>query len=328
MTVPTTTFGRTGRTVSRVGLGTYHLTSDRHVAHEEAIDLVRESVRLGVTLIDTAPMYGLGEAEQIVGEALAPLEQADDVYVMDKVGRFEKSILNRLGDECYVSKDLIRAQFEHSMRLLGRDRLDLLMLHESDWTQWWPGGRFGADGPALEALEELKADGRIAGYGLSTRREEETRTLCRTGRFDAMLYVHRCNLVWQESVDDVLPVAAEHDMGVAIGAPYKQGLLLGGGAEQSARLRRERKAGVTPGIIERIERAEAVAADAGLSMPEMGLRWLLSQEGVDSVVVGPRSVAEMEQNLQWAADGPLPPDLLDQIAAIRSIRPGTWEEAA
>lgn len=327
MTAATTTFGRTNRTVSRVGLGTYHLTSDRRVPHDEAIELVRESVRLGVRMIDTAPMYGLGEAEQIVGEALDGLD-SDDIYLIDKVGRFEKSILARLGNDCYASAELICAQFEHSLRLLGRDRLQLLLLHESDWTEWWPGGVFGADGPAMDALEKLQAEGLVESIGLSTRRPQQTRALCDTGRFDAMLYVHLCNMVWQESVSDVLPHAVAQDMGVAIGAPFKQGLLLGGGKEQRDKLLKERKPGVPPGIIERIIRAEKIAADAGLSMPEMGLRWLLSQPGVDTVVVGPRSVREMQENLAWSEAGPLEPSLMEAIAGLREVPVGSWEEVA
>ncbi|MFD4156486.1 aldo/keto reductase [Streptomyces hydrogenans] len=320
--LPKSRFGRAGTAVSRIGLGTYHLTSDRSVPHEEAVTMVREAVRLGVTAIDTAPLYGLGEAEFIVGEALRPIE--DEVFLINKVGRFEKSILARHGDACYRSKELIRAQFDHSMRLLGRDRLDMLLLHESDWAEWWD-DLTAARGPVMELVDELKAEGRIGGVGLSARKPEETRRLCDTGRFDSILYVHYCNLVWQESVDEILPHAEAQDMGVAIGAPYRQGLLLGGGAEQAARLRAERRASVPPGIVRRIEEAERIAAEAGLSMPELGLRWLLSQSRVHTVMVGPRTVRELEQNVEWAAKPPLEESLLKEIAGLQAIEPGSWE---
>lgn len=321
--LPTARFGRGGRTVSRIGLGTYHLTSDRFVPHAEAVSMIREAVRLGVTAIDTAPLYGMGEAEFIVGEALRGV--GDDVYLVNKIGRFEKSIVARHGDACYKSTDLMRAQFEHSMRLLGRDRIDMLLLHESDWVEWWD-GRPGSPSPVLELAEALRSEGRIGGVGLSTRKPAETRELCDSGRFDAMLYVHYCNLVWQESVDEILPNAAAQDMGVAIGAPYRQGLLLGGGAEQAQRLRAERRNSVPPGIVQRIEEAERIAAEAGMSMPELGLRWLLSQSNVHTVMVGPRNVRELEQNVEWAAKPALEESLLKEIADLRTIEPGSWED--
>lgn len=319
-----TPFGRVGRSVSRVGLGTYHLTSDRGVPHAEAVGMVREAVRLGVDVIDTAPLYGLGEAEFIVGEALRGLEH--EVCVIDKIGRFEKSILARHGDACYRSPALQRAQFEHSLRLLGRDRLDLLLLHESDWREWWDEGAPGASGPVLDLVAQLREEGLIGAVGLSARKPAETRALIETDRFDAMLYVHYCNLVWQESVDDILPRATAHGMGVAIGAPYRQGLLLGGGAAQAGQLRAARRSSVPPGIIRRIEQAEKIAAEAGLSMPELGLRWLLAQPGVHTVMVGPRNIRELTENLAWAAAPPLGADLLDAVAQLRAIPTGAWTD--
>jgi aryl-alcohol dehydrogenase-like predicted oxidoreductase len=316
----TTAFHETG--VARIGLGTYHLTSDRGVPHEHAVRMVRAAVSAGVRVIDTAPLYGVGEAEQIVGEALAGWP--GDVFLVDKIGRFEKSIVQRHGDAGYRDPALMRAQFEHSLRLLRRDYVDLLLLHESDWVEWWD-DLPSADGPVMDVVAALREEGRIGGVGLSARKTRETVQLCATGRFDALLFVHYCNLVWQESVRSVLPAATSRDMGVAIGAPYRQGLLLGGGPQLAQRLREQRRGSVPPGIVTRIELAEKIAAEAGLSMPELGLRWLLAQPGPGVVLVGPRTVAELDQNLEWAAKPPLQPDVTAALARLTDIEPGSWQ---
>ncbi len=327
MTAQTTTvksrFGRVESTVSPLGLGTYHLTSDRHVQHADALELVRAALDLGINVIDTAPMYGLGEAEQIVGEALRDHPRADEVVLVNKVGRFEKGILARLHEDAYSDPGLIRAQFEHSLRTLGVDRIPLLLIHESDWAQWWD-DRDTATGPVMSLLDDLRAEGSVGAVGLSVRDPQIAAELCGTGRFDAMLYVHYYNMIWQEAGDAVLPAALDNDMGVALGAIYRQGLLTSSDAGLIDRLRHERRPAVPPGIVERIESAHRIAADAGISMMEMGLRWLLSDERVQTVLVGPRNRAELEQNVEWAERGPLESSLHDEISSLRDIEPGSW----
>jgi aryl-alcohol dehydrogenase-like predicted oxidoreductase len=316
-------FGRTGGYASAIGLGTYHLTSDRGVPHHEAVTTIRRARELGINVIDTAPMYGLGEAEQIVGEAIAGTD-VSDLIVLGKVGRFEKSIMARLGDQAYRDPPAIRAQFDHSMRLLGLDRLPLLLLHESDWVEWWD-DIDSAAGPVRQAVDRMRADGVIGGVGLSVRKTAVAQALCRTGVFDAMLFVHYYNMVWQEAGDGVLPAAAAHDMGVAIGAPYRQGLLTTTDPALRGQLRAQQRSSVPPGIIDRIAAAQEIARQTGLSMVELGLRWLLSDPRVHTVVVGPRSQAELEQNVAWAAAGPLEEAVVKELAALRHIEPGTWD---
>ncbi|MET8124773.1 aldo/keto reductase [Streptomyces sp. NPDC005065] len=161
-------FGRTGRQVSRLGMQTGQLTETHPAAHREAVALVREAVRLGVGVIDTAPLYGRGAVERIVGEALE--DAAADVCLITKIGRFVRGGLASYGDACYQTPALIEAQFEQSLRLLRRDRVDLLLLHEADWVEWWPDGRPGTPSPVLDVMAGLRAAGRIGGRGCSPRR--------------------------------------------------------------------------------------------------------------------------------------------------------------
>ncbi len=317
-------FGRVPMRPSAIGLGTYHLTSDRRVSHHEAVAMVTAARRLGVRVIDTAPMYGIGEAEQIVGEALAGTDIAD-LILIGKIGRFEKSIVARLGDAAYKDIPAMRAQFEHSLRILGISRLPVLLLHESDWAEWWDDSTVPA-GPALALIGQLKSEGLIGAAGLSVRKPEVAAALCKSGLFDAMLFVHYYNLVWQEAGDIALPAAADAGMGIAIGAPFRQGLLTSADPEICARLRSERRGSTPPGIVRRIERAQEISRQAGLPMVELGVRWLLADPRVHTVVVGPRSQRELEENLMWAERGPLEAAMLRELRSLREIEPGRWSD--
>jgi aryl-alcohol dehydrogenase-like predicted oxidoreductase len=321
LTGPARRFGRLPVEVSPLGLGTYHLTADRLVPHDEAVRLVRTAADGGINLFDTAPMYGLGEAELILAEALGA--RLGEQVLIDKIGRFEKSIVMRLGDRGYREPAIMRAQFEHSLRVLGLHRLPVLLLHESDWDEWWDGpGQ--VRGPVLDLITDLRSRDLVGAVGLSVRKPEHAERLVRSGLFDAMLFVHYYNIVWQEAGGTVIQTAAEAGLGIAIGAPYRQGLLTSTDPAVLDTLTAQRRSSVPPGMIERIGACQDIARGAGMSMPELGLRWLLADHRVHSVVVGPRSVAELYENLRWANAGPLPAEVLAELDKITDIPAGAW----
>jgi aryl-alcohol dehydrogenase-like predicted oxidoreductase len=321
--LPQRPFGSSGLHTSALGLGTYHLTSDRRVPHAEALRIVGFAADQGVGLVDTAPLYGLGEAELIVGRALASRNGVRPL-VMGKIGRFEKSILMRLGDACYRDVAAMRAQFEHSLRLLGMRRLDVLLVHETDWPQWWDAPD-ATTGPVLDFLVDVKAAGLVSHVGISARKPERAAQLCRSGLFDVLLFVHYYNMVWQEAGDIAIEAATAAGMAVAVGAPYRQGLLTAVDPTLPERLRAERRADVPPGIVDRIAAAQRIARSAGMSMTELGLRWLAGDDRVHCTVVGPRSVAELAENLRWASAGPLDDDVRCALGRLRGIAPGQWD---
>lgn len=318
--VPRVPFGGLGVDVSRLGLGTYCLTSERDIEHRTAVATVRDAVARGVNLLDTAPLYGAGEAQQIVGEALTDPDRPAGLesIVMDKVGRFEASIVRRRAEEAYRNARLIRAQAEHGLRTLRRDRVEVMLVHESDEPEWWKEPE-NAAGPVMDVLEDLRAEGRVGHLGLSARDPDRATALVETGRFDVLLYVHYYNLVWQEPGDAVLEVAERRGMGIVIGAPYRRGVLLDGREETIAARRLADHPDYPPGVLERLRRAQRLANEAGIPLAEMGLRFLLSDQRVDSVLVGVEGTAQLEDNISWAAAGALDEQLLDDIRALREV---------
>ncbi len=321
MSVPKTKFGRTNWMTSRLGLGTYQLTPDRRVPKKEAIKLIQKSLELGLTIIDTAPLYGGGQAEALIGEALKGKEE--QYKLINKVGRFEVGGYRKVYKEAYKDADMIRSQFDFSLKLLNRNKIDMLLIHESDWELWW-NDYDTAKGPVMEVIEELRKEGLIDYFGLSTRDPELTLKLIQTNLFDSILYVHYFNMVWQEAGDTVISLAAQKNMGVSIGAPYRQGLLVNTNNEIIKTLERERRKDIPPGIVERIRQVHKLSKESGISMPELGLRFLLTNPNVDVVFVGPKNVKELEENVLWSQKGPLPKDIYQELLDLRKIKLGTW----
>lgn len=309
----------------RLGLGTYHLTSDRGVAHHDAVALLRGARRRGISTFDTAPMYGLGEAEFLLRIALG--DELAELDLIDKIGRFELSILRRLGMSPYLRTDQMLLQLEHSLRLLGTSRIGTLLVHETDWTEWWPAEIGAVDAPVSQFLREAKERDLVDLVGISARQPDRATRLIRSGRFDRILFVHYCNVVWQEGLS-VAAEASEHGVQFLVGAPYRQGILVHASDDDLAALVAAKRTSVPPGAIQRIRAVREVAEESGMSILELGLRWLLSDERIATVLVGPRSLAELDENLEWAEQGPLEPALMSRLSAVSAIPLGSWEQTS
>jgi aryl-alcohol dehydrogenase-like predicted oxidoreductase len=317
-TLDTCRFGRTDWQVARLSLGTFQLTSDKGVPRDEAVAVIRRAIDAGVNLVDTAPLYGAGDAEALVGEAL--LGREDRFYLMNKVGRFETGPLRSLGDAAYRDAGAIRRQIEHSLASLRRDAVDMILLHESDWPQWWAGGPI-ANAPVLDALRELKREGRVRRIGLSARNIAAASKLASTQLFDAMLFVHYFNAVWQENGAALAELASKFDLGIAVGTPFKQGVLITPDEGDARRLLDKGKGDASPAMWNRILGFRRLASRNEFDYGELALRYLLSHPFVHTVTVGPRSMGELEQNLEWLKRGPLPSDMLRQVEVLRNEHP-------
>ncbi|MBM3946624.1 MAG: aldo/keto reductase, partial [SAR202 cluster bacterium] len=190
--------GRTGQPISELALGGLFVSrvgGDR----EEAIRAIHRALELGVNWIDTAPGYH--DSEEVIGAALrsAPRE----ALLSTKLGGRPLPFDPR-------DRHALRASFEESLRLLGRDHVDLLLIHEPErpgqydwWTDWE-----NLDGPVLEVLEELKAQGKIRWTGVGGTTAYEMARFLATGRFDVVLTAFNYSLLWREAEIAVLPEAA------------------------------------------------------------------------------------------------------------------------
>jgi aryl-alcohol dehydrogenase-like predicted oxidoreductase len=211
--------------------------------------------------------------------------------------------------------------FETSCKLLGRDQIDILMIHEPDRPRqfdWWE-AMDDARGPVMDVIDRLKGEGRIRFAGLGGTTAYDMARLIRTGRFDVVLTAFNTSLLWREAWHEVIPAAAEQGMGIVAGSPLQQGAL--------ARVWREEVETATwlsKPRREQFRKLYALVDEVGIPLPELSLRFLLSEPRISTILMGARSVAEVDDNVDAMAKGPLPADLLarlDEIAAMVPFRP-------
>lgn len=314
------TLGRTGIQVSRLGLGGLFL-ADWFNDRAGAAALVKRAIELGINYIDTAPMYG--NSEEQLGEALREIEQAPS----GNLGTAEPLVIStKLGARPVPfnakDKDALFASFEESLRLLGRDRIDILFIHEPDRPRqydWWDDFDSAA-GPVMDVVETLRNEGRIGFVGLGGTTAYEMPRLINTGKFDVVLTAFNYSLLWREAEIEVLPAAKKHNMGIIVGSPLQQGAL-------SKRFDDEINSGA-PWLSSPRRRQYRALYDLldDLKMPiaECAMRFVISNPDVHNVLTGARSPAELDANVEAVAKGPLPPDVLkrlDEIAAMVPFRP-------
>lgn len=301
--------GRTGLQVSRLSLGGLFV-SKAGGPFEGARAAVQRAADRGINYVDTAPMYL--DSEDVLGRILPHVAQP--MILSTKLGARPQPFDAR-------DAKALRESFETSCRLLGRDSIDILMIHEPDRPRqfdWWTDFD-NAVGPVMEVIDELKRDGRIRFAGLGGTTAYDMARLLRTGKFDVVLTAFNSSLLWREAWHEILPAAAAHDVGVVAASPLQQGAL--------ARVWRDEveQAGWLSGPRrEQFRALYQLVDEVGLPLPEIAIRFLLSEPRIHTVLMGARSPAEVDANADAVEKGPLPAELLarlDQIAAMVPFRP-------
>jgi aryl-alcohol dehydrogenase-like predicted oxidoreductase len=302
--------GKTGLEVSRLGLGGLFV-SKVGGPFGQAREAVHRAIELGINYLDTAPGYL--NSEEVLGRALADLEAP--LVISTKLG-------GRPQPFDAQDPDQLRFSFQESLRLLGRDYVDMLIIHEPDRPgqyDWWT-DKESYDGPVMDVLAELRDEGRIGYIGLGGTTAYDLANIIRTGRFDVVLTAFNYSLLWREAEIEVLPAAVEQGMGIIIGSPLQQGALarryddeVRHGARWLSKPRREQYLRLY-GLLDELD----------MPITELAMRFVISNPHVDTMLTGARSAQEVEQNVATVAKGPLPPAVLarlDEIAAMVPFRP-------
>jgi aryl-alcohol dehydrogenase-like predicted oxidoreductase len=301
------TLGKTGLKVSELGMGGLFVSSFG-AERKDARRAVRRALELGVNYFDTAPGYH--DSEEVLGWALEGVEQP---YVLStKLGGRPKPFAPQ-------DMDGLRRSVQESLRLLRRDRIDLLLIHEPDrpgqydWFTDW--GSF--HGPVTELLAELKSEGIVRFTGLGGTTAYELARIIDTGEYDVVLTAFNYSLLWQEALNAVIPAAKKQQMGIIVGSPLQQGALARCFTDEVERGARW----LSPPRREQFKRLYGLVKDLNMPLPELALRFVISNPHISTVLMGARSAAEVEQNARSVEAGPLPQDVLDAIQEIAELVP-------
>ncbi len=319
------TFGRVGWPVSEVGYGMWGLAGWSGSDDAETMRSLERAVELGCTFFDTAWAYGDGHSEQMLGR-LVHAHPAHRLYVATKIPPRNQKWPARPGHGVgeVFPPEHIRRFTESSLKNLGLEVIDLIQFHV--WQDGW------ADDPGWQReIEDLKRRGLVRTAGLSLNRwepENGIRTL-RTGLVDAVQVIY--NIFDQAPEDRLFPVCRELNVAVIARVPFDEGSLTG-----KLRLDSRWPEGDwrnhyfgQDNLKASVARAEALRPliPDGETMPEMALRFILSNPDVSTVIPGMRKMRHVEENLGASGMGPLEAELIDRLRAHRwDRRPAPWSD--
>jgi len=304
--------GRSGLKVSSISLGAW-LTYGGSEDKATTLECIRAAVEHGINFIDLADVYARGEAERIVGEVIRELGlRRQDLVISSKVFWPMSDNVNDRG----LSRKHIMESVHNSLRRLQMDYLDLYFCH-----------RFDPETPVDEvvrAMDDLVHQGKILYWGTSVwsaaQIEEAVGTARALNAYLPQVEQPRYNLLDRRIEAEIIPTCARNGIGLVVWSPLAQGLLTGkynAGIPEDSRAARSRwlENDMTEENLNRVRRLTALAQEAGLTMSELALAWVLRRPEISSAITGATKRAHVEANVK-AAEIKLSEDLLQQVEAI------------
>jgi D-threo-aldose 1-dehydrogenase len=298
MSIHFRSLGRSALKVTELGFGGAPLGYVR-LSADTIADMVATAWGGGIRYFDTAPLYGGGESERRLGGEL--VKQQRDAFVLStKVGRVLVPAAEA-GQPLHVEYDYTydgaRRSFDASLDRLGLDRVDILLCHDIDvWThgaETQPGIYKTAVEGVIKALAWYREQGVIGAFGLGVNEWSVCARLLDDVAVDCFLLAGRFTLLEQEPLDEFLPKCLRHQASVIIGGPYNSGLLA---TSDRQRATYDYKP-VPDALWDKAQAIRAVCNDHGVDIRAAALQYPLQHRAVASVIPGPRSLLEVEENL-------------------------------
>ena len=280
--------------VSEISLGSW-LTYGVGVEAEKARACLDEAFNQGINFIDTANIYGRGAAESFLGEALQGRERAS--YVLATKLFFQMTESDR-----GLSRPQVEKQLDASLKRLRTDYVDLYQCHRYDW-----------DTPleeTLEALTRAVESGKARYIGFSEWPAERIKTaidLCKAQGFTKFVSSQpQYSLVWREPEDEVIPLCAANGISQIVWSPLGQGVLSGkydpdAPPPRDSRAASDKMSGfmdrlMEPDLLRAVQRLKPIAEEAGLTLPQFALAWVLREPNVASAIIGASRPEQVREN--------------------------------
>lgn len=306
------TFGRTGLNVSEIGFGAWGISGAQWIGAEDETSLqaLKAARDGGVNFFDTALAYGEGHSEQLINKAFG---NNPEVIIASKVPPKNLTWPARKGSALrdVFPKEYVLSSLEQSLKNLGRDYVDIYQFHV--WTDEW-----ASQDEWLETARQMRESGKTRFVGISINDHQPTNVLkaLDSGLVDAVQVIY--NLFDQTPEDELFPYCREKNIGVIARVPLDEGSLTGTirpdttfpeGDFRNDYFTDWRKK-------ECWERVNKIATDAAIpleKMPELALRFCLSDPAVSTVIPGMRTPKRVAQNVAFSDAGPLPQELLAKM---------------
>ena len=288
--------GRTALEVTQFGLGSAQLGwMYEPVSRQQALDTLRRAHELGCGFFDTSPLYGSGLAESRFG-AVLPSFPRESFTLSDKVG-YAIYPDSPLPNENVAqpppapgkdySYDGALRMVEGSLKRLGLDRIDIMLIHDPDEHM------DEALNGTYPALRRLRDEGVVGAIGAGMNDSRLLARLAREGDFDCFLMAGRYTLLDQTALADLLPLAEERGIAIYVGGPFNSGILADPFAPNVTfnygRAPRE--------WVDKAQRLDAACRRHGVSLKAAAIQFPLGHPAVVSVLSGARSVSELEENV-------------------------------
>jgi D-threo-aldose 1-dehydrogenase len=297
--------GRTNLEVTVLGLGGATLGGNMaNITDEDGRILVLDAYDSGIRYFDTAPFYGYGRSEHVMGDALRKL---DDWVLSTKVGRRLRPNhkprdpadlwQNPLPFEPYFdyTYDGVMRSYEDSLQRLGLNHVDIVYIHDIDFhthgKELQPGMFWTAMQGAYKALDKLRTSGDIKAIGIGVNEALPIANALDHGQWDIVLLAGRYTLLEQDPLKSLLPALARHGTSVVIGGPFNSGILAGRDTWNYARAPAE--------VINRVKAISRVCDAHGVPLPAAALHFPLAHPQVVATIPGPRSAAEFNEIVDW-----------------------------
>jgi aryl-alcohol dehydrogenase-like predicted oxidoreductase len=312
----TRNLGASGLKISAVSYGNW-LTHGSQVEEEAALACVHRALDEGITTFDTADVYAETRAESVLGKALAG-ERRDGLEIFTKV--FWPAGQSGANDHG-LSRKHIMTSIEGSLRRLGTDYVDLYQAHRYDYETPLE--------ETMEAFADVVHSGKALYIGVSEWRAEDIRrahALARDLHVSLVSNQPQYNMLWRVIEEEVVPACQELGVGQIVWSPIAQGALTGkykpgeqppegsratddkGGSDMISRWMRD-------DVLERVQQLGPIAEDAGLSLAQLAVAWVLQNPNVSSAIVGASRPEQVSENVR-AAGVTLDDELMRRIDEI------------
>ena len=295
--------GQTGLMIDTLGLGGAPLGGNFiDLDYRQAAELIETAKQAGIGYFDTAPWYGFGRSERVMGDLL----RHTDYILSDKVGRLLKpgpvenpsefGMVDPLPFHVVsdYSYDGIMRAFEDNLQRLGLDRIDILLAHDiGKFTHGDENERHFRDlaEGGYRAMEELRRAGHVKAIGLGVNENEVCMDALGIGSWDVFLLAGRYTLLEQTPLAELFPACRAAGTSIICGGPFNSGVLVGREMWNYAKAPAE--------VVDKVRSIGAVADEHGVALPAAALQFPLANDIITSVIPGPRDAGEMTQILEW-----------------------------